>query len=121
MQPNRLLQSHFNKLQSTNDIDALLADYGERFFEVTPKVQWRTNLARIYSKLGSFKAYQITGVKMATVVGDGMDGTKIALRCKVDYSNFPAVETFTLASTGSSPEFKIVGHDIKSPALSKGL
>ncbi len=113
---DKVLTTHFQAL-STNGYDAALAGYGSQFFQKTSKDDWGKSLARLTSKLGTYKSHSITGWRAFSQAGTSGAGTTVTLQCQVAYSKHSAQETFTLFKGASDAEYKIIGHHIDGAAL----
>ena len=94
-----------------------LADYGTRFFQKTTKDEWANALTKLSDKLGTYQSHTITTWRVVKNASASEAGTTVSLQCQVTYSKHTATEIFKLFKGVSDSAYKIVGHNINSPAL----
>ena len=113
----RVLDNHFGALKRRS-FDAALADYDNHFFTDVTRAEWRSALASVVDKLGSFQSYDIvtSGLAYKKVAGPG---SYLRFQCEVTYSKHTSDETFYLFRKEGSTTFKIVGHQIDAEGLRK--
>jgi hypothetical protein len=111
-----VLTRHFQTI-ATNGFDTALTDYSAQFFQKTSKDQWRKALTKLNEKLGTYQSHTVTAWRVFSNAGITGSGTTVSLQCQVNYSKYPATESFTLFKAVGASDYKIVAHQINSTAL----
>ena len=113
----RCIDRHFGALKSRT-FDAALTGYDKSFFTDVTRVEWRTALASVVDKLGTFRSYEVTSFGTASKQVAG-PGSYLRFRLNVAYSKHPSIETFYLFRKEGGTTYKIVGHQIDADGLNK--
>ncbi|MDD5070767.1 MAG: DUF4019 domain-containing protein [Candidatus Omnitrophica bacterium] len=108
------VDKYFKEIASKN-IDSVLTLYGEQFFKVTDRNQWRATLLKLVSTMGNYQSHKLQNFRVYSGESQTGFGTFMIMTFSVKYSRFSSTETFTLIK--DPEQYKIIGHNISSRAF----
>ena len=111
----------FFETVKVKDFDTVLTFYSPKFFEKTPREEWRQALRSMNAKLGDLQEYRLVGWNFRKYYGTTGSGTYFELRYRVSYATYPADETLTIFKPLVGGELQILGHNINSEGFLKSV
>lgn len=109
----QLAEQYFSKMQGEN-FEGVLSLYSARFFEATPRADWRAFLENQRARCGTPKTHSLVTWNMLNSFGTNA-GTTTTLVYDVQYSRCRVSEKITLFKP-SSGKMQIQGHFLKPEA-----
>ncbi len=108
-----VVDEYFQALNQ-KDFDKALSYYSPEFFKTTSREKWLEALKTVNSKLGDYKAKELTYGKSQRYYGANM---LIVLDYSVSYSKNTSQEYFSLIKSLVTKDVKILSHTISSTGL----
>lgn len=110
-------QAYFDCIQKA-DFDGAMELFSAKFFQATPREDWRAMQEKIGEKLGKLQSYNL--VQWNVFKGKkpgGLSGTIVELGYEVTYEKYPAQVLMVVYKPVGGEEFEIISMNINSQGL----
>ena len=112
-QAGQTVKGYFDAVQA-HDYETAAGVYAPQFYVKVPRDKWVQTLVSVNEKLGDLQTYQEKRWNATASATTSGSGSTVQFVYAVQYSKYPADETFTLSKAGGANTFQIVGHQINS-------
>jgi hypothetical protein len=109
-------QAYFGCIQKT-DFDGAMELFSTKFFQATPREDWRAMQEKIGEKLGKLQSYNLVRWNVFKGKKSGLSGTIVELGYEATYEKYPAQVLMVVYKPVGGEEFEIISMNINSQGL----
>jgi hypothetical protein len=109
-------QAYFDCIQKA-DFDGAMELFSAKFFQATPREEWRVMQEKIGEKLGGLQSYKLVQWNVFKGKKSGLSGIIVELGYEATYEKYPAQVLIVAYKPVGGEEFGIISMNVNSQGL----